>query len=274
MSLSTASRWTATILVFGLVFPVSLRAQTVEPHESDTLDPGTQPPTASTRKPDLPRSAELIAKYTNQFRSQHERGELKVNPQLTRAAQDFADYLAKTDTFSHTADGKRPSQRISEHGYQFSMVAENIAWEFDSTGYTTGVLARAFVSGWRHSPGHRRNMLDGDVDEIGVGVARSAKTGRYYAVQDFGRARSKAIVFKITNEADAPVRYTVDGKSFSIEPHYTVTHQRSRSAELDFQGTGGNGDDEKEGDAIFHPRSGAHFTIRGDKSSGFRVDTQ
>src|SRR5579872_357211 len=146
MSLPTASRWSAAVLSLALVFPASLRAQTVEPHETDSLDPGTQTPAASTRKPDLPRTAELIAKYTNQFRSQHERGELKVNPQLSRAAQDFADYLAKTDTFSHTADGKRPSQRISEHGYQFSMTAENIAWEFDSTGYTTSTLARAFVT--------------------------------------------------------------------------------------------------------------------------------
>src|SRR5581483_1168426 len=160
-------------------------------------------------------TGELITKYTNQFRSQNQRDELKVNPQLTKAAQDFADYLAKTDTFSHTADGKRPSQRVSEHGYQFSMTAENIAWEFDSSSYTTNALARAFVTGWRHSPGHRRNMLDGDLDEIGVGVARSAKTGRYYAVQDFGRGKSKAIVFKITNEADAAVRYTVDGKLFT-----------------------------------------------------------
>jgi uncharacterized protein YkwD len=273
MSLPTAPRWIAAVLVLCLASPLSVRAQTVEPHDSDTLDPGSQTPAASTRKPDLARTGELITTYTNQFRSKHQRGELKVNPHLTRAAQDFADYLAKTDTFSHTADGKRPSQRISEHGYQFSMVAENIAWEFDSTGYTTGVLARAFVTGWRHSPGHRRNMLDSDLDEIRVGVARSAKTGHYYAVQDFGRAKSKAIVFKITNEADATAHYTVDGKPFSIEPHYTVTHQRSRTAELDFQGTGG-GDDEKEGDAIFHPRTGTHFTIRGGKDGGFRVDAQ
>jgi hypothetical protein len=33
-------------------------------------------------------------------------------------------------------------------------------------------------------------MLDPDVREIGVGVARSNKTGRYYAVEDFGRPLS------------------------------------------------------------------------------------
>jgi uncharacterized protein YkwD len=246
----------------------------LEPHESDSLDAGSQVPADSERKPDLARAGELITKHTNQFRTQHQSGELKVNPQLTRDAQDYADRLAKTDTFSHTADGKRPSQRITEHGYQFSMVAENIAWEYDSVGYTTGALARAFVTGWRHSPGHRKNMLDPYLEEIGVGVARSAKTGHYYAVQDFGRPKSKAIVFKITNEADAPVRYTVDGKAFTIEPHYTVTHQRARSAEVDFQGAGSKGDSEKEGDEIFHPKNGAQFTIRGDPKGGFTVDAQ
>jgi|SRR6516165_1239254 hypothetical protein len=31
------------------------------------------------------------------------------------------------------------------------------------------------------SPEHRKNMLDPDLDDLGVGVAQSAKTGRYYA---------------------------------------------------------------------------------------------
>jgi uncharacterized protein YkwD len=174
MSPPTGNRWLAAVFAVCLASPISIRAQTVEPRESDTLDSGSRTPAASAKTPDLARTAELITTYTKQFRSQHGRGELKVNPQLAHAAQDYADYLAKTDTFSHTADGKRPSQRISEHGYQFSMVAENIACEYDSAGYTTGALARAFVTGWRHSPGHRRNMLDADLDEIGVGVARSA----------------------------------------------------------------------------------------------------
>ncbi len=35
----------------------------------------------------------------------------------------------------------------------------------------------------------RKNMLAPEVTETGVAVARSGKTGRYYAVQMFGRPR-------------------------------------------------------------------------------------
>jgi uncharacterized protein YkwD len=274
MSGRTVSRCLIATLAVYLVLPLMAQAQTVEPHDLDTLDPGNQKPAATASSPDLARTSELIVTLTNRFRSQHQRHELKANPQLTRAAQDFADYLARTDTFSHTADGKRPSQRISEHGYQFCLTAENIAWEYNSAGFTAASLARALVTGWRHSPEHRKNLLDPDLDEIGVGVAYSKRTGRYYAVQDFARPRAKAIVFRITNETDATIRYTVDGKAFNIDPHYTITHQRCRPPELDFQEVRGKDTAGKEEDEIFHPQNGTHFTIRGDRGAGYTVDTK
>ncbi len=117
-------------------------------------------------------------------------------------------------------------------------------------------------------------MLDADLDEIGVGVAQSAKTGRYYAVQDFGRPKSKTIAFKITNNAESTIHYTVDGKSFSLDPHYTVTHQRCRPPELDFQNVQSKGDSEKEDEETFHPRNGAHYVVRGDRMGGYKVEAR
>ena len=45
------------------------------------------------------------------------------------------------------------------------------------------------VEGWERSAAHRKNMLDRDATEIGVAVAHSPRTGRYYGVQVFGRPR-------------------------------------------------------------------------------------
>src|SRR5262249_61061220 len=141
-----------------------------------------------------------------------------------RAAQDFAAYLAREDKFSHTADGKQPWERTAAQGYEECLIAENIAWESNSRGFSSRGLAKAFLKGWQNSPPHRKNLLDPDLTEIGVGVAYSKKSGRYYGVQDFGRPRSEQITFAITNETDETIRYTVDGKDFSIEPRYTMTH--------------------------------------------------
>jgi uncharacterized protein YkwD len=272
MSPCSAHRRFLAVLIACLFLPLSALAQVSQPQDFDSVDPGNHRPDTSASSADLTKTAELITTLTNEFRARHNRHALTVNARLSRAAQDFADYLARTDTFSHTADGKQPAQRIREQGYEFCLVAENIAWEYDSHGFTTKELGRAFVTGWRHSPEHRKNLLDPDLDEIGVGVARSKKTGRYYAVQDFGRPHSKAVVFHITNESDGTIHYTVDGKSFSLDPHYTVTHQRCRAPELDFQGVRGKGD--SEGDAAFEPHKGDHFAVRGEREGGYTVDKE
>src|SRR5207248_10434675 len=137
-------------------------------------------------KPDLAEVEKLVVSYSNEFRKHQGRRPLKVNDKLGKAAHDFADFMARTDKFSHTADGKQPSQRVSESGYAWCAVAENIAWEYNSEGFTTERLARELVEGWKHSPEHRRNLLDPDVTEIGVAVAFGKASGRYYGVQDFG----------------------------------------------------------------------------------------
>ncbi len=268
--MSSHLRGRLAAMLIAYLLPVFVQAQTVEPHDVDAIERAKQAARESGSVPDLKQTTEQIFVRTNRFRAQQGRSPLKVNEQLARAAQDFADYLARTDTFSHTADGKSPSQRVAEHGYRYCLVAENIAWEFNSAGFTSSGLARAFVTGLRHSPEHRRNMLDADLEEIGIGVAHSAQTGRFYAVQDFGRPHSAAIVFKITNESDATIHYTVDGKSFTLDPQFTITHQRCRKPELDFQLA--RGEDDKEGEEVFHPRNGAHYAVRGEQGRGFTVE--
>src|SRR5262249_1148571 len=142
---------------------------------------------------------------TNRFRREQGRGALRINPNLAKAAQEFAAYLARQDKFSHTADGKQPWERTAAQGYQECLIAENIAWESDPRGFTSRGLAQALVKGWQQSPPHRKNLLDPDLEEIGVGVAYSKKTGRYYGVQDFGRPKSEAIVFRITNQTEETI---------------------------------------------------------------------
>lgn len=70
--------------------------------------------------------------------------------------------MALQDFFSHTGiDGSTMVQRIQTTGYQFSSAAENIA-----AGYTT---PEQVVAGWMESPGHRANILNPNLTEIGVG---------------------------------------------------------------------------------------------------------
>src|SRR5262245_9437035 len=81
---------------------------------------------------------------------------------------------------------------------------------------------------------HRDTLLDPDVTETGVGVARNEKTGRYYAVQLFGRPKSQAIVLQIENRTGAPVVYEVGERKLIIQPQSTRTHWQCRSTNVKF----------------------------------------
>lgn len=75
-------------------------------------------------------------------------------------------------------------------------------------------------------------MLDADATEIGVAFARSDKSGRFYAVQMFGRPKSKQIEFRIANASTSAVGYELDGKSYALPPRATRIHQQCRAARL------------------------------------------
>lgn len=182
-------------------------------------------------EPDIERTAGLIVERTNEFRRENQRTALSTNPTLVQTATYFADYLARADAFSHEADGKSAEARAQERGYRYCIVAENIAFETSSAGFTTEALARSLVEGWKRSPGHRRSMLDPDVVETGVAVAHGA-SGKYYAVQMFGRPESAQIEFRMTNDSSASQTYRLGEHAFEIAPRQTRTHRRCRPAEL------------------------------------------
>ncbi|HXF78521.1 MAG TPA: CAP domain-containing protein [Usitatibacter sp.] len=142
------------------------------------------------RAADIPSVERAILEGTNRFRHEQGVGVVRPDSMLDRTARDFAEYLARTDRFDHEADGRTPAIRARAHGYDYCLVAENIAYQFDSRGFTTPALARGLIQGWKDSPGHRRNMLDARAVDTGVAVAQSAHSGRFYAVQMFGRRRA------------------------------------------------------------------------------------
>jgi hypothetical protein len=121
---------------------------------------------------------------------------------------------------------------VQEQGYSYCIVLENIASLYSSSGFGAQELANKVTQGWWHSEGHRRNMLDAEVTDIGVAIARSWKTGTYYAVQVFGRPHSTRIEFRVANASPAPIEYDLNGKGFSLPPHSTRMHQECRAAQL------------------------------------------
>ncbi|HEX4590793.1 MAG TPA: CAP domain-containing protein [Gemmataceae bacterium] len=209
-------------------------------------------------EPDFDRVARLIVERTNQFRADNHRPPLTVNAQLMATAREFADWMAATDLYSHEADGRQPWDRAKAKGYEYCEVAENIAYAWRSNGFSADDLLKEFVEGWEKSPPHRKNMLDPDLTEIGVAVARSPDTGLYYAVQDFGRPRSLRIEFRVVNQAGVAVRYKVGDKTYDLQPRVVMTHELCRPAELTLLATDGSTA------ATARPANGERFVVTRD----------
>lgn len=111
---------------------------------------------------------------------------LERERRLDAAAEYFGTYMASTGKLEHDADGRTPAARVKQQGYVYCVISENIAYEYSSRGFTTDRLARNLVEGWRDSPTHRENILDAQVTQTGLAIARSER-GEYYAAQLFGR---------------------------------------------------------------------------------------
>jgi hypothetical protein len=176
----------------------------------------------------------LIARQTNEFRAEQGRAKLAADPALTRAARDFADFMARTDRYGHNADGREPADRARAKGYDYCMVSENIAHQASTEPIPAPEIARGFMEGWKASPGHRRNMLEPAVTDAGMAVARSAQSGRYYAVQVFGRSRSRMLEFRVTNAADRPIEYRVSGKAWRLQPSEGRIHTSCVAPDVSF----------------------------------------
>ena len=220
--------------------------------------------------PDLPAVEIAIVEKTNLFRRSNKLGELRRNPKLDRAAKAFARYLARSGRFSHTADGRKPAQRIRAAGYRYCQVAENLALNVDSRGFRAQNLASQAMTGWKNSPGHRRNMLRETVTEIGVGVAKAADEHRYLSVQLFGRPETLRYRFRIRNEARRSVSYSFAGQALSAPAQSIMTHTACVSGELWFPkaaqrgGRAGKGVrfSTSAGDTFVVKRTGATLQVR------------
>jgi uncharacterized protein YkwD len=208
------------------------------------------------KSPDLDVVARMVFEQTNRFRTGERRSELRPNVQLAAAARDLAEFMANTDKFGHDADGSQPPDRAKKHGYDYCLIAENIAYYERTAGIPADELAGALVEVWKKSPPHRKNMLDPDALEVGNAVAHSAKSGKYYAVQVLGRPSSAAIEFQIDNQSDAEAKYQIGDESMSIPPRLVRTHRQCRSDELKFLSNDATG-----GLQVFRPVSGDRFVI-------------
>src|SRR5262249_41038750 len=221
---------------------------------------------------DLPATTRLIIEGANAFRQENKLRPLKPDSRLTKAAAGFAAYLAEHGELSHEADGRHPADRASEAGYDYAVIAENIADEMNSSGFTPKELADGFVEGWKQSPSHRKNLLDADVTQTGVAIAYRSETDTYYAVQMFGRSRTAEITFRITNKTDGVGKYKLAGRETTLASKATSEYTQPAARDVVFVWPAGKVP--SGGKRSFRPKDGDHLIVHMDAAGRFEVKTE
>jgi uncharacterized protein YkwD len=223
--------------------------------------------------PDTPVVEARIVDFTNAYRTRQRLPALTANATLTRAARAYAAYLARTDTFSHTADGRGAGERIASAGYSWCQYGENLALHVDSRGFEARALAEKSVEGWINSPAHHANLVAPHMTEIGVGVARAANHGdpKFISVQLFARPKALEYKFRVANTTDQSVSYTFAGKTHAVKPAFSVTHTSCNPGEISF---------ERSGDGLFAKKltmrydalDGLVYTLKTDAAAGLSIE--
>ncbi len=157
-----------------------------KPDEPKPDKPKPDEPKPDKPKPEPPPEDEFkmseiereIVERTNAERKKQDLPELKPNPQLFLAARKHTENMARLDKMAHELEGKKPSDRVKETGYPGSYVGENVAYGLRN--------AEEVVKGWMGSEGHRKNILEANYTEIGIGVAKAAN-GALYFTQVFAK---------------------------------------------------------------------------------------
>ena len=103
-----------------------------------------------------------VVRLVNTIRRENGLGELSLNWELSRVARYKSQDMADNFYFSHTSPTYgSPFQMIRAFGLTYRTAGENIAY-----GYPT---PQAVVNSWMNSEGHRKNILNPNFTQIGVG---------------------------------------------------------------------------------------------------------
>ena len=125
---------------------------------------------------------------------------LVFNLSLIDAARNHSQWMLETDTFSHTGvGGSSAGDRMEDAGYVFSgswTWGENISWKGTTGTPDVNQYVTNQHEGLFKSSGHRRNILNSNFREIGIGIKQGGfiyNNVEYNSVmisQDFAKSGS------------------------------------------------------------------------------------
>lgn len=166
--------------------------------------PGLRAQTAGVARPDM---AEQLLALANQTRTGMGLGKLEWDPALAQASLRHCQRMAGEGEISHRYGGELDvSGRAAAAGAHFSRIEENIA---------VGSRPAQIHEGWMNSPGHRANLLNQQIDRVGIAVV--AAQGVLFAVADYSEAVPVLTASQVEGRVAELIR--MSGMKIIKDPH-------------------------------------------------------
>jgi len=152
-----------------------------------------------------PGTVQLMA-LANEARAAAGAAPLRWDNALAEAARKHCLRMAAEGPIAHRYPGElNLSERAGLAGVHFDLVEENVA---------IGPTPTVIHDEWMHSTGHRENMLNPEVDRVGIAVV--ASRGVLYATADYARgvqALSQTEIEKLVAELIRPSGVALGGST-------------------------------------------------------------
>jgi uncharacterized protein YkwD len=167
-----------------------------------------------------------VLELVNRERAGQRLGPVRPEAGLAEVARIHSlDMLRRKYMAHENPEGEGPADRVAR-GHRSLLackVSENLALRTTSQVVTAEDAATRFMDGWMKSPGHRANILDGEVDTLGVGV-----------VQEGGELRGTQVFAKFCGNLTTPLPPSAGSGGIDVavesgpaEPGFWTTQSRS-----------------------------------------------
>ena len=186
------------ILRQGLVLSLALLAPLILAQEPSQIASSTA----------IQREAWQIMLLANRSRAEAGAGQLQWDAALATAARRHCMRMAAEGSISHQYAGEPDvSARAAQAGAHFSLIEENVALAPNPA---------TIHNAWMHSPGHRANLLNPQVDHVGVAVV--AGRDGLFAVADYERA----VTVLTQSQQESEVAGLVKANGLTILPDHNL----------------------------------------------------
>ena len=155
--------------LISLTKALAIAALTLAP-----LSPNLHSQNAFAAENNLTVAEQYLLAAANEARANQGLPPVRLDPVLSEASAQHAREMANHADISHQFDGEPElATRGANAGAHFSLISENVG-EAPSS-----VIIHDL---WMHSPGHRANLLDPNVDSIGIAIV--TRDNQLYAVEE------------------------------------------------------------------------------------------